>query len=176
MPIVQIREDKFMSPRPSPGGRQGLQGQEDNSAVPMGKWRYRNLDWDAQCSSRRMWQLGGLFPLSTWLTVGSLDVMSNCWLLAEWHQSSSNCWVRLRRTGCHVQRQHSCFTRCAGTRFAEEHGHRDLFSLQKSRGYLAQDIYWEHCYTTGLTLATGCKKRTKLSFVLSEKVGPTKSF
>lgn len=33
---------------------------------------------------------GKLFPLSIWLTVGSLNAVSNCWLLAEQHHGSTN--------------------------------------------------------------------------------------
>lgn len=107
-PIVQIWEDKFMSPKPSSHGRQGLQGQEDNSVVPMGQWSYRwALEiWTGMLSivleDCDSWEACSHFP-PAFPPAGSLNVMSNCWLLAEWLQHSSNCWVRLRRTGCHVQ-------------------------------------------------------------------------
>lgn len=55
-------------------------------------------------------------------------------------------------------------------------GMETFFLCRSGRGDLAQHIYWEHCYTTGLILATGRKKRTKLSFVLSAKSGAKHKF
>lgn len=119
---------------PSPALVVGRAHKEDNAVEPMGKWSH---SWAIE-----IWT--GLFSVAP----EECDSWEACshfpsgWQLCPWTSCSvkllatgrvtplqcvCNYWVRLRRTGCHVQLQHCCFTRCRGTHCAWEHRHGDLF-------------------------------------------------
>ena len=124
--LSQWEQINFRPAEPSPGGRQGLHRQKEKAVVLKGSgaieiWT-RLLG--AAPDEHGRWDACSLLP--AWPTAGPLEVLPNCWLQAEWPRQSSDYRVRLRRTGCHIQPWHCCFTRRRGKHRAQEHGHGDL--------------------------------------------------